>query len=72
MPVAISLIRNNRDGTHTIVFRDPVVLPAQSAMQFQVRYYGNARPFDIDLKSIEVAGPAANLEYWARLRWNVA
>lgn len=64
----------NADGSRTIFFLTPVTLPARSAVQFQVRFLLGGpvqRPFDIDLRSVGVVGPAPNLQWRADFDWNV-
>lgn len=66
-----SSVRVNADGSRTLLFN--AAIPAQSAVQFQVRFIaaGNGLPVDLHIRNVEVSGPAANLEWWARWRWNV-
>lgn len=71
--VPYSSIKTNLDGSRTIFFKTPVTISSQQAMQFQVRFgHGaNSLPVDLDLQSVEIAGPSANVEYLFRIRWNV-
>jgi hypothetical protein len=67
-------VRVNADGSRTLMFVTPSTVPTRSAVQYQVRgdLVPNGLPIDLALRNVEVAGPAANLEWRARFRWNVA
>lgn len=72
LPVAISSIISNSDGSKTLVFAAPVTVAAQQAMQFQIRFQSSGNlPVDLNLISMNVAGSNAALQYLFRIGWNV-